>query len=514
VRPLSRIGNWLAYLAAFGATVLGTIVLVYALQASVRLPDLRAWHRVTLQEEFRAGAEAGPATFDEYRQLEERLFAELERRVLGDVAAADTQPLGRYTPGSLPARLALETPWNRSFEMAPAGEPRGAVLLVHGLTDSPYSMRAVAGTFRELGFHVVVLRMPGHGTLPSGLADVRWEDWYAAVELAARHAEGKAGHGNPLYAGGFSTGAALVTLYSARALEDPSLPRVDGLYLLSPAIGISEFAVLTNALAGLSFIPAFEKSDWMDVLPEYDPYKYNSFPVNAANQIYRLTKELDRTLEDMQQGGRLGDMPRVLAFQSIVDSTITAREVIRGLLARLPPGGHELVVFDVNRRDRLRGLIAPGQIEDLEKMRQAVDLPFLLTLVGNRSPDSDEIAEYTRNAGQPGVRVRDWPLRWPAGVFSLGHTALPFTADDPLYGLSPPPGTEFNLGAIAARGEAGALVVPLGMFARIRSNPFFEVIRARIRESGGGGGRVPAPPRACGRPPPTPPPTTAGAATP
>ncbi|MCU0975981.1 MAG: alpha/beta fold hydrolase [Steroidobacteraceae bacterium] len=483
---LNRFGRWLAYLAGFGATVLATIVFVYALQARVRLPDLQAWHRITLEEEFRATAGNAPASFDEYQALEERLFAELEQRVLDDPEAADTQPLGRYTPGSLPARMALDTPWNRSYELAPEGEPRGAVLLVHGLTDSPYAMRAVAGTFRELGFHVVALRMPGHGTLPSALVDVRWEDWYAAVELAARHAAGRAGEGNPLYAGGFSTGAALVTLYAVRAIENSSLPRVDGLYLLSPAIGISEFAVLTNVLAGLSFIPAFEKSDWMDVLPEYDPYKYNSFPVNAANQIYRLTKELDRGLDEAEQTGRLGDMPRVLAFQSIVDSTITAREVVRRLLGRLPPGGgHGLVVFDVNQRDRLRGLIAPGPIEDLEKMRQAVDLPFSLTLVGNRSPESGEIAEYTRNAGQPDVRVRDWMLRWPAGVFSLGHTALPFAADDPLYGLSPPTGTGFNLGAIAARGEAGALVVPLGMFARIRSNPFFEVIRARIRESVG-----------------------------
>ena len=56
-------------------------------------------------------------------------------------------------------------------------------------------------------------------------------------------------------------------------------------------------------------------------------------------------------------------MPHVLAFQSLVDATILADEVVNGLLAHLPPNGHELVVFDVNRRDRLRALIAPGSLE-------------------------------------------------------------------------------------------------------------------------------------------------------
>src|SRR5262249_12728832 len=154
--------------------------------------------------------------------------------------------------------------------------PRGAVLLVHGLSDSPDSVRALADTFFALGYDVVALRLPGNGTTPSMLRDVSWKDWYAAVDLAARYAATRAGAGKPFLAGGHSTGAALLTLYALRSLDDPSLPRPARLYLMSPAIGISEFAVLTNVLAGLSFVPYFEKSAWLDVLPEYDPYKYNS----------------------------------------------------------------------------------------------------------------------------------------------------------------------------------------------------------------------------------------------
>lgn len=62
---------------------------------------------------------------------------------------------------TVPAKLALETPYTRSFELMP--EPaRGAVLLVHGVSDSPYAMRAIATVFCDQGFYFQVLRLPGH----------------------------------------------------------------------------------------------------------------------------------------------------------------------------------------------------------------------------------------------------------------------------------------------------------------------------------------------------------------
>jgi alpha-beta hydrolase superfamily lysophospholipase len=470
-----------AIAAATALTVPATIVLVFAIQARVRLPDLRPWHRLTLRSEFRAGRPGAPKTFEEYRRLEERLFAELRSRVMEDPAAADGYAIGRFNPKTIPARLALGTPYNRSYELTPA-TVRGAVLLVHGLSDSPYSMRAIAEVFRDQGFYVLALRLPGHGTIPSGLCHVRWQDWYAAVELAARYAAQRAGPDGPFYAGGYSTGAALTTLYSLRALDDTSLPQPSRLVLISPAIGISKAAVLTKILAGLSFIPYFEKSEWIDVAPEYDPFKYNSFPVNAAQQIHALTGELQSALDAGQAAGRLSAMPRVLAFQSLVDATITAHEVVSGLLMRLPPSGHELVVFDINRSEALHDLIEPALVEDLERIRAAPALPFRLTLVANSDPASLEVAAYTREAGTRETTKADLPLRWPRGVLSLGHVALPYPDDDPVYGLVPSHDgwPEYPLGALTMRGEAGTLVVPLGNLARLRSNPFFSVIRDRV----------------------------------
>jgi hypothetical protein len=140
------------------------------------------------------------------------------------------------------------------------------------------------------------------------------------------------------------------------------------------------------------------------------------------------------------------------------------------------------VVFDINRSEMLEGLIAPGPLEDLERLRSAIDLPFRITLIGNKARDSRAMAAYTRQAAAPSVTVQDLPLEWPLGVFSLGHVALPFPVDDPVYGLLPAVGVEsqFNLGGLAAKGESGALVVGLGAFSRLRCNPFFDVIRQSI----------------------------------
>ncbi len=484
---MSPLRRWLlrplVQVAVIALTIVVTIVVVFAVQARLRLADLEAWHRMQLAEEFRAGR--ATATFDDYLALERRLFGELRARVLNDPAVADDLVLGRYNPGSQVSRLAFDSPYNRSVVMAPEGEPRGAVLLVHGLTDSPYMMRHVAEVFRSRGYHVVLLRMPGHGTLPSELLDVRWQDWYAAVQLAARHSAELAGPDKPFLVSGFSTGAALLSLYGLRALEDPDLRQPDGFYLLSAAIGISPFAVLTNIVSSLAFLPPFEKSRWLDVLPEYEPYKYNSFPVNAANQVHALTHTLREELLDADEHGRLDRLAPVVMFQSVVDSTVTAAEVIHGLLARLPPGGHHLVIFDVNRQALTEGLLAAGPSADLERLRQAAGQPFAMTLIGSAGPDTADVAAYRREALGSAVSVQPLDLSWPRGVFSLGHLAVPIAPDDPVLGIRPDrvSAMGFSLGDVALRGESGALVLPMGTFARIRSNPFFRVVRDTIIES-------------------------------
>ena len=58
------------------------------------------------------------------------------------------------------------------------------VLVVHGFTGNPSSMRELAQEFADAGFNVEMPRLAGHGTEVSDLLDKRWSHWSAAAEAA------------------------------------------------------------------------------------------------------------------------------------------------------------------------------------------------------------------------------------------------------------------------------------------------------------------------------------------
>jgi hypothetical protein len=140
-------------------------------------------------------------------------------------------------------------------------------------------------------------------------------------------------------------------------------------------------------------------------------------------------------------------------------------------------------VFDVNRNDVLSSLVAPGPRRTLEALTSTRSLPFRLAVVGNRSDRTLEVVEWIREAGTRESTQRPTGLAWPSNVFSMGHLAVPMPPDDPMYGLAPRvahDGLAIPLGRGAPLGEAGALAIGLGHFARLRSNPFFTVIVDRV----------------------------------
>lgn len=58
------------------------------------------------------------------------------------------------------------------------------VLVVHGFTGSPVSMRPLAQRFVDRGYSVEMPLLPGHGTALEDMVPTRWEDWYGAAEAA------------------------------------------------------------------------------------------------------------------------------------------------------------------------------------------------------------------------------------------------------------------------------------------------------------------------------------------
>ena len=91
------------YAGGLVAAALVTVVIVFAIQARVRLPDLQPWHRIQLAGEFRAGGTGAPKTFPEYLALEDRLIEEVRAHVLDDPGAASSDAVEPPPPAPEPA---------------------------------------------------------------------------------------------------------------------------------------------------------------------------------------------------------------------------------------------------------------------------------------------------------------------------------------------------------------------------------------------------------------------------
>ncbi len=64
------------------------------------------------------------------------------------------------------------------------GTQTSGVLVIHGFTGNPSSVRELAERFAAEGFHVEVPRLTGHGTVIEDMMPTRWSDWSADVEAA------------------------------------------------------------------------------------------------------------------------------------------------------------------------------------------------------------------------------------------------------------------------------------------------------------------------------------------
>ena len=226
-----------------------------------------------------------------------------------DLGASERIPANRFYEGSPLYPGHFPHNWNRSYELLPATAPRGAVVLLHGLSDSPYSLRHVAELYRTRGFAAVGIRLPGHGTVPAGLTTARWQDWRAATRLAMREARRLAGPGKPIHLVGYSNGGALAMQYTLDALGNSRLDVPARVVLFSPMIGLTRFARYAGVAGWPALLPRFAKSAWLDIVPEFNPFKYNSFPVNAARQSYELTQELDQQLGTAAANASLAKLP-------------------------------------------------------------------------------------------------------------------------------------------------------------------------------------------------------------
>ena len=201
-------------------------------------------------------------------------------------------------------------------------QPNGqAVLLVHGLGDSPYSFHDIATYLAQQGYLVRTVLLPGHGSRVADLMLPSLEDWQEVVD---HHTKLLQQEYDSVWLGGYSTGANLVT---SQAIKDDT---ISGLLLFSPAFQPKSSAVQFAELASY-FVT------WADQDPEDNMLRYNSLPMNGAS-VYYQTSEVVRN--DLQQGQY--DKP-VFVLMSEGDSVIDTQYVESAFTQSMPNPSNVLI---------------------------------------------------------------------------------------------------------------------------------------------------------------------------
>jgi hypothetical protein len=159
-----------------------------------------------------------------------------------------------------------------------------------------------------------------------------------------------------------------------------------------------------------------EKLAWNEILPEYDPFKYGSFAINAGELSHRLTVEIQRHIGALEKTGRIAEMPPVLAFSSVVDATVLAPALVNNLFKRLPTDDNELVLFDINSQAGVEHLLQWRPAAMTSALQGTAHPNFTLTLVTNASPYTRDVIERQWIAGEELGSGTELDLQWPEGV--------------------------------------------------------------------------------------------------
>jgi carboxylesterase len=145
-------------------------------------------------------------------------------------------------------------------ELMPGAEPWEAagsgqlgdvgVLVLHGFTGNPQSMRPLAEAFAAAGFSVSLPLLPGHGTTVEEMLPTRWSDWSIAAEAAY---EELASRTHTVIVAGLSMGGTLTAWLGTRH------PEIAGLVLVNPLIdgtqpGVSGMVAQLRE-AGVELVP-------------------------------------------------------------------------------------------------------------------------------------------------------------------------------------------------------------------------------------------------------------------
>ncbi|MFD5742538.1 alpha/beta hydrolase [Streptomyces massasporeus] len=167
-----------------------------------------------------------------------------------------------------------------------------AVLLCHGFTGSPQSLRPWAEHLAEHGMTVSLPLLPGHGTCWEDLRITGWQDWYAEVDRELRLLCERR---ETVFVAGLSMGGALALRLAAKHGE-----AVRGVMVVNPANKVHGLAA--HALPVVRHLVPATKGIASDIAkPDSRELGYDRVPLHAAHSLRRFFQATDRDLPQVTQ---------------------------------------------------------------------------------------------------------------------------------------------------------------------------------------------------------------------
>jgi carboxylesterase len=221
------------------------------------------------------------------------------------------------------------------------------VLVLHGFTGSPYSVRPWAANLAAAGLTVRAPRLPGHGTTWQDLNRTGWLDWYEAAEAAFAELTSRCSR---VFVAGLSMGACL-----ALRLAQSHRDNVAGLVVVNPSLAPDTRLFLIAPV--LKYVIPYMPGIAGDIKkPSTGEGGYTQVPVRAAATLPAMWRTTSAGLGSVTAP--------VLVFRSAVDHVVgpasmkVLRAALPGAEVRMLPDSYHVATLDNDAAEIFAGTLA------------------------------------------------------------------------------------------------------------------------------------------------------------